>query len=389
MLTHMTKPLHRYAPLCLAGVATLLGPSRAIAGPQITFNFTPGPELASLQTGTATQQATATNIMQGFIEASDIWRGVLHDPVTLNLTVEYATTSPNIGGAALPGFLGFNYAESVRPAMVADRSGVIDQVAVASLPMPRATGVPFMTNDTTTVPSPRFFDNDGSLNNTFTTLTRAQSKALSLIPRHDPASDGMITVNNRAPLDFDRSNGISSNQVDFLRLAAHEIGHIMGFFSGVDFVDSVGGDGNAPESPIVDQHIDLNTSSVFTPLDLFRYTDDSLSQPNQPVGGLNEGAFGQPTPGDQPFFSIDGGATQLATFSSGQFNGDGRQASHWQDDLGIGILDPSLEFGELLTLSNLDIIAMDVIGWDREPIPEPGSICLLSMLSMLGVLRRR
>jgi len=388
MKNRLIQPLHRYAPLCLAGAASLLGSTLTAAEPEIIFNITPGPALAALQAGNPLEQERAANIMDGFTEAANIWRGVLHDPVTLNLTLEYTETPPDIGGAALPEFLGIHYADSLYPALLADVSGVIDQAAVASLPAPLPTGVPFMTNDTTVVPSPRFFDNDGSNNNTFFTLTRAQSKALSLIPRHDPASDGLITINNRVPFDFDRSNGISSNQIDYLRLAAHEIGHVLGFFSGVDSVDAIGGDGNPPEGPVVDQHIDLDPFSVFTPLDLFRYTDDSLSQPNQPLGGLNEGAFGQPAPGDQPFFSIDGGLTELATFSAGQFNGDRRQASHWQDDLSIGILDPSLAPGELLTLSNLDIIAMDVIGWDREPIPEPYPIYLLIAGSMFGALRR-
>src|SRR5262249_26172948 len=56
-------------------------------------------------------------------------------------------------------------------------------------------------------------------------------------------------------------------------------------------------------------------------------------------------------------------ATSLGTFSTGQTHGDGRQASHWKDNLALGIMDPTAAPGEQMLITNLDRQAMDVIGW--------------------------
>ena len=69
-------------------------------------------------------------------------------------------------------------------------------------------------------------------------------------------------------------------------------------------------------------------------------------------------------------FSLDGCATSLGTFSTGVVHGDGRQASHWKDNLGLGIMDPTAGTGELLTVTALDLTAFDAIGW--TPAPEIG-----------------
>jgi hypothetical protein len=86
------------------------------------------------------------------------------------------------------------------------------------------------------------------------------------------------------------------------------------------------------------------------------------------------------------YFSLDNGDTNLAEFATGRVHGDGQQASHWKDNLGIGILDPTAAPGELLVVSALDLTALDVIGW--TPIPEPSTL-LLGACGMLLVMRRR
>ena len=53
--------------------------------------------------------------------------------------------------------------------------------------------------------------------------------------------------------------------------------------------------------------------------------------------------------------------------------GDGRQASHWKDgDLSgntLGLMDPTLDFGQINGISSADLNAFDAIGW--EVVPEP------------------
>ena len=90
--------------------------------------------------------------------------------------------------------------------------------------------------------------------------------------------------------------------------------------------------------------------------------------------------------GDTPYFSIDAGATNLATFATGRYNGDGDQASHWKDSLNLGQMDPTLGPAQLSPISNLDVQALDVIGYD---VPEPASLALLAAGAAVTLLRRR
>src|SRR5690606_12608798 len=100
---------------------------------------------------------------------------------------------------------------------------------------------------------------------------------------------------------------------------------------------------------------DLNQFAVMNTLDLFRYS--TASNANNALSAHQ---------GDDAKFSIDGGTTFITDFARGPFDGDGRQASHWQDFLGIGIMDPTFGAGEFGIIKNQDIQAFDVIGWDRS-----------------------
>jgi hypothetical protein len=55
----------------------------------------------------------------------------------------------------------------------------------------------------------------------------------------------------------------------------------------------------------------------------------------------------------------------LANFSHGTTYEEG----HWPNDVGIGIMDPTAVGGELLKVSQLDVHALDVIGYDLVPNP--------------------
>lgn len=152
----------------------------------------------------------------------------------------------------------------------------------------------------------------------------------------------------------------------------------MGFVSGVDDVDYYTGVG--PNAGV-----DLNGATagigtldpfrIFTVLDLYRCSAQSV--------GAGAGVLDLAT-GGTPFFSIDGGVTSFGQFSTGSFNGGGRQASHWKGNLGLGLMDPTLSPGELALLSALDFSAIDVIGYDRAPVPEPGTAAFGVLMVLAG-----
>jgi hypothetical protein len=108
--------------------------------------------------------------------------------------------------------------------------------------------------------------------------------------------------------------------------------------------------------------------------DIFRYSSASLIR----AGGY----------GGAPYFSLDTGTTANGLFSTGRANGDGQQASDWKDNLGIGIMDPTLAAGELALITMNDLRAFDAMGYTLVPEPATGAALLLGGL-ILGLRRRR
>ena len=104
-----------------------------------------------------------------------------------------------------------------------------------------------------------------------------------------------------------------------------------------------------------------------TPLDLFRY-----SAPG--VRAL--------TPGNNQYFSINGGVTNINTFN-GPGSGD---LGDWSG-LTVDAYNAFLTQGAALLVSPGDLTELDIIGYDRA-VPEPASLALLSAgLLILGFLR--
>ncbi|WP_293119917.1 NF038122 family metalloprotease [Moorena sp. SIO4G3] len=146
-----------------------------------------------------------------------------------------------------------------------------------------------------------------------------------------------------------------SNAVDFLSVAMHEIGHILGFVSGVD--STILADYDASDE------MNLERLMRTTALDMYRYSELSEDEKKLELGY-----------GANAYFSIDGGNKALAYFSEGKDlnlgdGGDGYQASHW-DGYGndLGIMKPALGWGERSDISALDLRAFDVIGFDLNPV---------------------
>ncbi len=85
--------------------------------------------------------------------------------------------------------------------------------------------------------------------------------------------------------------------------------------------------------------------------------------------------------GGTPYFQIDG-STALANFSTGEYNGDGRQPSHWKSNV-AAVMRPATSRGGYQHVTELDLIAIDVIGY--QIVPEP-STYVLAITAAIGLL---
>jgi hypothetical protein len=316
--------------------------------------------------------------LAGFNEAATFWENTLADNITLNFDIAFDQLDPFVlGGTRSTNAL--YYYQNTLVSMIDDIKSDADLIAVSNLPCEDqgvgACAFSFLdTEDDGAGVRTLELDSDGSGDNFLVGLTQANAKALGFTKddtgrAFGGSSDANITFSSEYDFDFDRTDGITSGFFDFVGVAIHEIGHALGFTSGVDVYDYYLGSG-----------FDLDPYVNGSILDLFRYSADSLA------AGAGVLDF---RPGADAFFSIDGGITAIAPFSTGANNGDGRQASHWKDNLGLGALDPTAARGEFVTVSQLDLLAFDVMGWDIKEVPAPGALVILLAGSAFMFRRRK
>lgn len=342
----------------LAGAAAMAMATTSMPAQALTFVLSPAAGAAGAGV------APGTQARRGFEIAAAYWSSVISSNVTMNLTIGYATLGTGILGST-GSTTAAVYNAPVYAALAANQTSTVDTTAVANLrPLGGGTGgsLSFVANvlnaagngylDTATR-----IDNDQSANNRGVQLNTSIAKALGITTNFQGTAinyalaDGSVTFSDAFVWDFDPTDGIASNAFDFIGVAIHEIGHALGFRSGVDSIDRQTG----PNGPNATAGTQENFVNIATVLDYYRY-----------------GSAGQLDWSTQnnPYFSIDGGQNQLfgdSRFSTGQYNGDGRQASHFKDAAAgvpqVGVMDPTSGRGQMQEVTALDIAAFDAIGW--------------------------
>ena len=368
-----------------------------------------------------------TGAYYGFHAAAAYWSSVLttSTPVTININVGFAPLGPNILGSTGSTFTS-KAVQSIETRLHNAGSTALDQSAVLPSLSPGQLGVgaldvmtpgytgtfadgsPYGIDNSTKV-----YDTDGSYNNSVIGLTTANAKALGYT--FAPGTiDANITFSSQFKFDFNPRDGITAGSYDFLAVAIHEMGHALGFVSGVDDYDYLGTGGplaNVDLGGFVGQDYPANDDWFGETLDLFRY-----SAPGVLDWTTNTASY----------FSLDGGVTpfQNGLFSTGTYNGDGWQASHWKAPQVVdpatgnlvfscrqpklGILNPYICGGRNGIVTGLDLASYDAIGYnttqninsyakstqqiahDLTAVPEPGTwAMLIAGFGLTGAVMRR
>jgi hypothetical protein len=288
------------------------------------------------------QAATAA-----FNRAAQNWENLIMSPVTIYIDVDFGATNfgqtwPNgvLGATGAPSS-GYPY-QSVRTNLNAEATGegnATKQAIFNSLP---STAVPTDLGDAAGID-----------------VSNSIARAIGLLPATAQPGDlaARISFNSNFTFDFDPSDGITSNAIDFDAVATHEIGHALGFDSDAGL--------NIPKPTIWDFY-------------RFRTGTTPSSFPTAPriltIGGSPDSLQYDFVPGNSELGLSTGGPN-----GSTANGGDGWQSSHWKHVTTcggtVGIMDPAIPNGCRRTITNNDILALGSFGYNltnsNAPPPPP------------------
>lgn len=333
----------RVAPLVVGALMCLMGQVAGALTISVEANGALGQNAAALA---AIERAVAT------------WEGHLADPVTVRVAVSFEPLVPvNSIGLATPVALAADYT-AIRDQWIADAS--LEPGGAITAFLPNAVDL--------SLDLPDGFAHGGLIE-----ATKANLKAIGFQGLDDTFGeiDGSIVFNEDFAFDFDNSDGVGQGLVDFEGTALHELAHVLGFISAVDLIDFTQA---ANETRLVNPH----------PFDLMRFAADDVPANAADFSGATRNLI----PGDEAAFWFGDGAG--FALSTGVELGDGRQASHWRDDelsgQLIGLMDPTLNLQEEWSVTPVDLVVLDAIGWELI-VPEPSSGTLL-LFGLVSCCRR-
>jgi hypothetical protein len=330
------------------------------------FNFTYSPNVTLEQ-------------IQGFELAGKIWSTYLTDNVTINIAVDTQSDFPGNAIAGATPRLNAQKFDQFQKALQSDVTSSSDRTISQTNNIMAAKNF-----------SGRFdlYDSNGrntgtSRDSTELNVNSATAKSLDLDLKGSPSLlDGYIVMRDMKNLpvtwsyDFARTSAAPSNTMDFLSVAIHEIGHILGFQSSVDRPGwkNPRSNGSKPDGEY-SKDITSRVKSA-TPLDLFRYSDRSSLNPDKNGDLPIDLAVG-----GNPYLSIQNGKSPVANFDTGtdvSLGGNGLQASHWKSG---GIMNATINRGMRPAVTSADLTALDAIGWDLSSQGTAASIDYARLLA--------
>lgn len=178
----------------------------------------------SFAPGTSLQQMIAFEV------AAQAWESHLGDEVTVNLHVGMTDALPNnVMGGALPGIESNEKFKKYFEYLQEDATSTTDREAIESL-----SGLANDDKEVNVLTLGSEIEGVDELK-----LTRANAKAVGLYDKNDEHLDGYILLNNLNHQEgmswqYEAPAPVASTQLDFFSVALHEIGHTLGFISGVD-----------------------------------------------------------------------------------------------------------------------------------------------------------
>jgi len=308
----------------------------------VTFNFTGKPN-------------TPQSIISQFEAAGDVWENVLVDNITINVNVGYVPMSEGVLGGNLSTFVRTSYSNF--------KTALESQTGFqgSSISLPPGDSLNMLINLTTDVAGATvWYDSDDDANNKNIRMPRANAKALGLVPGNSATIDCDIDFNDQFNWDFNDNDGITTifnldgsvaeEYFSFKTVAVHELGHCLGFSSGID------------DLILYANWYSDDKYTYVTPMDVLRRSKQSRDD-----YGINAVDFSADT---RAKLVIWASANSDGGFSTGGTYGDGHQASHWKDNVlmgltnPIGIMDPNVDPGIARTRTPLDLRLFRAIGYE-------------------------
>lgn len=246
------------------------------------------------------------------------------DPITITINISFQPLGPGVLGGTSSSYGFVNYSP-----MRAQIVGDMDASDTLQTSLPAGTTCPVRYGSGPTV-----------TNETRVFTTFANWKALDGTVA---GADANMTFSTNFAFDYDPSNGVVSTSYSFQDVVIHEVGHAMGFTSGIDF-----------------RSADMET------LDLYRfqrtdgnsdYNPDTLAEFTARPRLL---AFNSPN---------DAHNSDLISAEYRMSDGSPNQGSHFREQSpNIGLMDPTIGAGQSFYpafYSTADLAMFDVIGYDR------------------------